>query len=63
MIPIEIHYLNIADTTALPHIIHRALSVFLTHLVHQNLPHVFRPIYIIQLSFHIFSKLLIFKMY
>jgi len=56
MIPIEIHYLNIADPIALPYLIHCALSVFLlTHLVHQDLPHVFRPIYIIQLCHHDFS--------
>jgi hypothetical protein len=57
MIPIAIHYLNIADTTAPPYLVQCALSVFVIHLVHQNLPYVFRPIYIIQLCHHVVSKL------
>ena len=60
MILIEIRYLNVTDTTAPPYLIHCALSVF---IVHQNLPRMFRPIYIIQLCHHIFSKLLIYIMY
>ena len=56
-------YLNITDTTAVPYLTHLTLRVFLMHLVHQDLPRVFRPNYIIQLCHHIFSKLLIYIMY